>query len=549
VLLLFFDRITVEAGGASSVFHELSVRRRREGGPLIRDLAKQLRDKHHLFPDGLSRLQRAYRLLAVEGKSTDPGASPYGLGMALAVFQDGKVGLLRKGDGHHIPTFRGSGEDAARALTADLLGDADIPLRRLGTTEPREGRAVAELWAVPDPELQEGSLYPNKGLEWFPWDHLLERVGLPGLRDPTLLSTLLLLTRRNLLGQLPWLSLPAGHVAGGGPGLVGSQELGGDGDLPPELRRIDGFFPLLREVEEPSRSLDARLGAASELSKNLSYLFFQDVTRTKGKILSKETGEGEAAPIQLVDLMSIKVRGILDRLYRCLGGDLLDELEKRGIHLRTWAGLMHADRLAILNAFTRQLLPSMQVAPEWGPSFIPDMPLAGCAVGIMARIPGAEGTRFFHVVLGKDPPSFLPIPGSAMALPLEEVIRGYFLNQMPELERAETFMFRFTTGAATVRTPRAETLEEREIVEASDRLSPPTTTPPPLPAFDERRESVVVRVLVHQKMPEGHQAQLIRALERQVTRRDPLIGWSDLYPVPGPLDLSGMNGLLALKDD
>ncbi len=555
VLLLFFDRITVEAGGATSVFHELSVRRRREGGPLIRDLARQLRDEHHLFPDGLSRLQRAYRLLAVEGKSTDPGVSPYELGMALAVFRDGNVGLLRKGDEYQIPTFRGSGEDAARALTADLLGDADIPLRRLGTTEPREGRAVAELWAIPDPELEEGSLGPRKALEWFPWDDLTERVGRPGLRDPTLISTLLLLTRRNLLGQMPWLSLPVGREAGGSPGPDVPQELGGDGELPPELRRIDGFFPLLQRVEDTSLSLDARLEAASELSKNLNYLFFQDVTRTKGKILSKEAGELDAAPIQLADLMSIKVRGILDRLYRCLRGGLLDELERRGIHLRTWAGLMHVDRLAILDAFTNQLLPGMQVAPEWGPSFIPDMPLAGCAVGIMARTPGADATRFFHVVLGKDPPSFLPIPGSAMALPLEEVIRGYFLNQMPELEQAETFMFRFTTGAATVRASRAhpdpppETVEEREIVEASDRLPPPTTMPPPLPTFDERRESVVVRVLVHQKMPEGNQAQLIRALERQVTRRDPLIGWSDLYPVSGPLDLSGINRLLALKED
>jgi hypothetical protein len=47
-------------------------------------------------------------------------------------------------------------------------------------------------------------------------------------------------------------------------------------------------------------------------------------------------------------------------------------------------------------------------------------------------------------------------------------------------------------------------------------------------------------------MPETHQTQLLRALERQVGRRNPLIGWSDLYPVTGPLDLSGLEGLVAL---
>jgi hypothetical protein len=300
--------------------------------------------------------------------------------------------------------------------------------------------------------------------------------------------------------------------------------------------------------------------AASELSKNLSHLFFQDVTRTKGKILSKETGEGEAAPIQLADLISIRVRGMIDRLYRCLGDGLLDDLQERGVHLRTWSGLMHADRKAILESFADELLPTMQVAPEWGPSFIPDMPLAGCAVGIMARNPGFEGTRFFHVVLGKDPPSFVAVPGSAMVLPLEEVIRGYFLNHMPELEQAETFMFRFTTGAATIRVPRVVTdppsfATEGEVGAESpsaaggavDSTPAALTAPTAAPVFDEKRESVVVRVLVHRKMPEGHQAQLIRALERQVTRRDPLIGWSDLYPVTGPLDLSGMDLLLELQ--
>ena len=73
--------------------------------------------------------------------------------------------------------------------------------------------------------------------------------------------------------------------------------------------------------------------------------------------------------------------------------------------------------------------------------------------------------------------------------------------------------------------------------------------PEPAPAFDERRESVVVRVLVHQKMPEGHQAQLIRGLERQVSRLDPLIGWSDLYPVTGPLDLGGLDRFVGTGND
>ena len=554
VLLFFFDRITVQVGGTTSVFHEISIRRRREGGPLIRDIGRQLRDEYHLFPDGLTTLQRAYRVSAVEQKAADQEFSPYGLNLALAVFWDGKLGLTRKGDELLIPTFRGSGEDAARALSADLTGDADLPLLRLGTTELREGRAVAELWTIPDPVLSSEVLANRPQLTWSPWHRLLEEVGRSDLRDPTLVSTLLLLTRRKLLGQLPW--VPGQTEVQVGEDDPAFSSLGPDGglDLPPELRRVEGLLPLLREIEDTQNDLETRLKAASRLSAELDRVFFQDVTRAKGRILSGTPGEGEEAPIQLVDLMSIRIRGIVDRVDRCFAEDILGKLEALGINFRTWAGLMTTDRAALVEQFSSQHLPSMQVAPEWGPSFIPEMPLAGCAVGLMARIPGVEGTRFFHVVLRKDPPSFLPVPGSTMVLPLEEVIRGYFLTQLPELQGAETFMFRFTTGAANVRErapepdpPPAVFGEDEDEDETVEDLEPPRAPPPP--SFIETRQSVVVRILAQRKMPESYQAQLLRALERQVSRRDPLIGWSDLYPVTGPLEWSGLDQLLYLGEE
>jgi len=549
VLLLFFDRITVQVGGTSTVFHEISVRRRREGGPLIRDLARRLRDEHHLFPDGLSRLHRAYRVLSVEQKAADPGLSPYGLSLALALFADGKLALGRRGSGLCIPTFRGSGEDAARALSADLIGESDLPLLRLGTTEPREGRAVAELWTLPNPKLASGTFVDRQQLTWVPWQILLEKVGGPGLRDPTLVSTLLLLTRKKLLGQLPWIDSESGtseEVGGGIPSLhMGSDPT----NLAPELERVEKLLPLLHEIENKGNDLQTRLSATSQISGALDRIFFQDVTRAKGIILSGVQGEAEEAPTQLVDLMSIRIRGIVDRVYRCLEEDLGPGLEEAKIHLRTWAGLMYSDRVVLLEQFGANYLPDMQVAPEWGPSFIPEMPLAGSAVGLMARFPGADGTRFFHVVLRKEPPSFIPIPGTTTILPLEEVIRGYFLSQMPELERAETHMFRFTNGAAMVRepvpypdSPSDENGEDPERESSSD--GPAISDPGP--TVQESHQSVVVRVLAHRRMPEGYQAQLLRALERQVSRRNPLIGWSDLYPVTGPLELSGLDQLLEL---
>jgi hypothetical protein len=154
-------------------------------------------------------------------------------------------------------------------------------------------------------------------------------------------------------------------------------------------------------------------------------------------------------------------------------------------------------------------------------------------------------------------------------LPLEEVIRGYLYSRFPDLERAECYLFRFRTAEVTVKeeAPNPEFRpgevglgaadeahsragsEGTATVESPGGLDAPETreTPVPPTILVDSKQTVVVRVKVHQRMPEAHQAQLLRALERQVARRTPLIGWSDLYPVSGPMDLSGLPDLLKLR--
>ena len=157
----------------------------------------------------------------------------------------------------------------------------------------------------------------------------------------------------------------------------------------------------------------------------------------------------------------------------------------------------------------------------------------------------------FHLVLGKDSPSFLPVPGTTTVLPLAEVIRGYFLTEIPELGKDQHNMFRFTTGTATIREAappsdlRVQGSEEAAL-EATVDAGPGPSTPP---QFVETRQSVVVRILANRNMPESDQGQLLRALEGQVGPRNTLVGWSDMFPVPGPLGLSGIEGLLELLDD
>ena len=565
ILLLFFDRVTVQVGRTSSVFHELRVLRRRGGGPLIRDIAKGLRDQHHLFPDGLSTLQRAHRIMAMGQRQDDPALSPYALNLALALFRDGELGLLQRNGGLAIPTFRGSGEDAARALLDDLTGEEALELVRLGTTEPREGRPALEVWA--GPSAPNGTTRgPSKELKWVPWHGMLESLGSGTSVDQDTLPALLLLSRRRLLGQLAWIPAYAPVGPGSTKESSGRPSPVGGSDTSPEIRTLNELLPTLAVVEDPGCDLEVRLRAAGGLAENIAGFFVDEVRTLKERILSGSSPTDSKTYSGLLDLLCVRVRGITDRLYGALNSQLIPGLEERGVHLRAWAALMHQDRRSVLEAFSRELLPSMSVVADWGPALVPEMPPAGCALGLTARERGAEGTRFFHLVLDPGSPSFLRVPKSPVVLPLEEVVQGFLFSRYPSLEKAETYLFRFRTAEITVgeEVPNpafavgtgfpgsgAESLNRFHGMEETaepERGFVPEPNLLPLPVsrtiFRESKQSVVVRVVTRPRMPESHQAQLLRALERKVALKRPLIGWSDLYPVPGPMSLAGLPSLL-----
>ncbi len=573
VLHLYFDRITVQAGRSSSVFHEIRVRRQRTGGPQIREIAQLLRDRYDLFPDGLTTLQRAYRILAMEGRAAGPDLSPYGLSLGLALFREGSLGLMKRGEILCLPSFRGSGEDAARALLSDLTGEEDLELTRLGTTEPREGRPVIEVWAGEAPTGEARPLPVQKCLTWHPWNEFLEGLGLEALRDPNLLPALLLLTRHHLQRQLRWIQgAPTSRREGNAPPPV-PPALAEDKGPASEIDTVQELFGPLHALEESTPPLEDRLATAGQLSSALDRIFLHEVRGLKESILSEESAGSAPYPVHLLDLVSVKLRVLTDRLDRVLTGEILPALEARGIHLRGWSGLMFEDRRTLLEEFSQRYLPGMKVVPDWGPAFVPEMPAVGCAIGLAARAKDSNSIRFFHLVLAEDTPSFMRVSQSSVILPIEEVIRGYLYREHPALERAETHLFRFRTAEITVREtvpnpmlaggPQVDMDDEAIPELASAELSVEPLEPPGGsaggqqilgPVFDpgvpttvtrETRQSVVVRVVVHPGMPEPYQSQLLRALERQVSRKSPLIGWSDLYSVSGPMDLAGLPGVLA----
>ena len=217
VFELFFDVVTVQVGGVAKSYQELHLQDLGPGGPEILDLVQVLRDRYHIFPDGLSTLQRGVRFLNLAREQLETVAAPVHVNVALVAIAGNRIALVPSDDGLTIPTFRGAGEDAALALAQDVTVSGNPSLTRLGSTEPGPDGAVLEIWTLATDSVEgEGS----NGVTWVPWHLLLEHTGTEGLTDPTLRWALLYLTHSAIEGMYPSLTSV-------------------EGSLPPELKAGD----------------------------------------------------------------------------------------------------------------------------------------------------------------------------------------------------------------------------------------------------------------------------------------------------------------------
>lgn len=524
-LEVHFDRVLAHRGGGTRSLFSVQLLDLSADGPLLEGLAQKLQEAQQVRADGRDTLRRALDAFA-GGEPTRPVGGD--ARMAVLLRREGAVGLVEGPNGLTLPGRHGSGEEQAAALACELAPDLEcVPEPELvGFTPSRMAAAELEVWLA---ELPPDCRSPAVDL-WIPLPELLERVGAPRLRDPSLVAALLLLARSEVGQRL----LREGAPRRGRPQAV---PLGARPAVPPlahpedlleaELSILDFNQRVLEMAEDAAVPLLERIRFLSIFASNIDEFFVVRVGRLKqggsreqAEEASVEQGEPPAAPL---DLISIRVRALAARHYACLQHDLLPRLAERGVRLRRWSELDGAAREGLTRRFETEIFPLLTPRAMAGSPGHPFPRLESLGLSLAAVLRGEdEGiVHLAHVPVHASLPRFIPLPGGADLVAIEEIIAAHAASLFPAFKVAEVHAFRVSR------------MEDVEIDEGASASLLATVQD----EVDARPYKPVVRLEVQRTMPREVLAYLLRELRQEAGAESSTLGRGDVFEVDGPLDL------------
>ena len=519
-----FDRILAHRAGCTRGLHEVALVEA-DGGPAsLASLARELERQHGLVPDGQSTLQRALKVLA-RGEGTRQEAPREGQ-MALLLHRSGSVALVPGPHGITAPSARGSGEELAASLAGEILGTppATAEMELVGFARARGASADLEVWLHPcRPSAGSG-----RDAIWVPLSDLAERVGNPGLRDPTLVASLLLLIRSDA-GQL-LLAESLGHrevpavlpVPPRSPGTAPGEDPGDFLDV--ELSILAFNLRVLELAEDPGVPLLERLRFLSIFASNMDEFFVVRVGRLRGALgKGAAPDESEPAPAELLDLIAVRAQALAARHYVCLRNGILPALAELGVKLRTWDDLGPDAHSTLSKRFVEQIFPlltprAMSHSP--GQPF-PHLESLGLSLAVVLRGPGSGSPQIAHVSVPVTLPRFLPVPGGPHFIAVEDVIAAHAGHLFPSCQ---------VSGVHGFRVSRMGDVEIDEGATAS-LLSAVADE------VEARPFKPVVRIEVRRGMPPEILAFLLRELRLERGAEAAPLGPQDVFEVDGLLDL------------
>ncbi len=521
-----FDEVIAHAPGAAREFQEITLIELTSGKVTLEELGDRLREDHGFTSDGLDTIRRVRSALV---PSNGPGpAIPQDVQVALMLTHGSEVAVVEGADGLVLPTSRGSGEDIAREYLADLTGvepeGADLDL--VGFAAARTSGSDLEVWLHElSPDVQ------PTGFIWIPVVELMQRLGGPRLRDPGLISTMLMLVRseigERLLADVPQSKDPPRVL----PLEPRDDDLepgkGADDYLDLELSILDFNQRVLELAEDDSIPLLERFRFLSIFSSNLDEFF---VVRT-GR-LKEEAARGKAdayedlSPEQLLDLVAVRVRALLARQYACFHHALQPALAERGVRIVAWDDLDESRQARLRERFTEEIFPlitplSMSSGP--GRSF-PRLISLGLALAVSLRR-GAEGkAEHGYVPIPDSVSRFVPVPDSRDVIPVERVIAANVDLLFSSAEVGRAYAFRASrVGDVDIDEDSSGSL----LLDVQDEV-------------EARPYKPIIRLEVETRMPREFQAFILNSIRDDQTIDGATVDASDVYELPGMVDLTGV---------
>lgn len=532
---LCLDRIVAHHRGRSQPQWEVVATSGSPETPAWQAVVAHLLRAHGLQPNDLSVVDRA--AAAFHGQATPGPAARRRHRVVAVVLAGGRVALVEGASGMTLPAVGGSGETAALAAAASVEGG--VPVRHeaelLGTAPPAPDGDEVEAWLVEEGEGAEA----GSAAFWIPLQELLERVGAPDLRDPALVTALLLLVtsdvgarRVEALSGPTDVPLDLPQRAWRTPVAPGEDPLD---FLDLELGILDFNTRVLEMAEDASVPLLERFRFLSIVSANLDELFVVRAGRLKREKRGLPPGD-EAAPLahHLRDLLAVRARALMARQGACLRRTLLPELERRGTRIRSWAELGGAERAVLSSHFERRLLPVLTPRALTGSPGQPFPHLESLRLSLAVVLDGAGPEevplRLAQVTIPPDLDRFLPVQGTRDLIAVEEVIEANVSSLFPGMHVTSVHAFRVTrTGEVDIDEGAAESL----LMAMEDEVEARPFKPP-------------VRLEVERGTPREVLAYLLRNLRHGAGGGTAGLDHSDVFEVDGPLDLRGLSHLTIL---
>lgn len=529
-----FDEVIAHAPGAAREFQEITLIELTSGKVTLEELGDRLREGHGFTSDGLDTIRRV-RTALVGSNGSGPTTVPQDVRVALMLTRQAEVALVEGPDGLMLPTSRGSGEDIAREYLADLTGvdasGSDLDL--VGFAAAKKGGSDLEVW------LHEvsGDVRPT-GFIWMPVVEVMQRLGGPRLRDPGLISTMLMLVRSEIGERI---LAEAAHTSASPRSLPLEPRdetlepgKGADDYLDLELSILDFNQRVLELAEDESIPLLERFRFLSIFSSNLDEFFVVRTGRLKEEVArgSADAYEDLSAE-QLLDLVAVRVRALLARQYSCFRRVLEPALAECGVRLVGWDDLDPGQKNLLRERFTEEIFPlitplSMSSGP--GRSF-PRLISLGLALAVSLRR-GAEGkAELGYVPVPDGLDRFIRVPDSDDVIPVEEVIGANVDQLFSSAEVGRAYAFRATrVGDVDIDEDSSGSL----LLDIQDEV-------------EARPYKPIIRLEVEARMPREVQAFILNSIRDDQTVDGATVDSSDVYELPGLVDLTGVADLCDLE--
>ncbi|MBO8191207.1 RNA degradosome polyphosphate kinase [Streptomyces oryzae] len=347
-----------------------------------------------------------------------------------------------------------------------------------------------------------------------------------GMTDPGKVTS-------NVLGASPDLGLDPdldsdADVYEGGRDLPGgepaAEELPPDRFLDRERSWLAFNERVLELAEDPGTPLLERANFLAIFAGNLDEFFMVRVAGLKRRIATGVATRSASGlqPREVLEGIWNRSRELMARHAACYQQHIAPALAAEGLHLIRWAELTEAEQARLFTLFRRQIYPvltPLAVDPAHPFPYISGLSLN---LAVVVRNPVSGANHFARVKVPPLLPRFLEASPHRY-VPLEDVIAAHLEELFPGMEVLAHHMFRVT---------RNEDLEVEE--DDAENL---------LQALEKelmrRRFGPPVRLEVEESIDPYVLELLVRELK---------VSEAEVYPLPGPLDLTGLSGIASAMD-